>query len=330
MNNPESPRQPSAAPDGAPRVSVVVPSYNHAPFVEKALRSIFRQTPAPAELLVIDDGSEDASPRIIERVLNDCPFPTELIARAHHGLCRTLKEGLAKTRGKYFAYLASDDLWLPGFLAARVTLLQARRGAVLAYGHAFFIGDHDRVIDCTLDWANYVDGDARDMLLLNNVAPMSPTVVYDRAALERHGWNERARLEDYELYLRLSAEGDFAFDARVLSAWRRHGSNTSHDTAWMLEARLAAQQEAAAQLNLSADQLRLSQNALRFAGAEDLLRLGQKVEALKFLRQGWNGAPSRIAMARVLLRLLVPYSLMSWRRRHKQARAAERYRTLSL
>lgn len=330
MDKQKSPRQTSAAPDDVGRVSVVVPSYNHAPFVEKTLRSIFRQIPAPAELLVIDDGSGDGSPRVIEQVLKDCPFPAELIARAHHGLCHTLNEGLAKTRGKYFAYLASDDLWLSDFLAARVTLLQARRGAVLAYGHAFFIDDHDRVIDCTLDWANYVDGDTRDMLLVKNVAPMSPTVVYNRAALEHHGWNERARLEDYELYLRLSAEGDFVFDARVLSAWRQHGSNTSHDTAWMLEARLAAQQEAAAHLNLSADQLRLSQNALRFAGAEDLLRLGQKAEALKFLRQGWQGAPSRIAMARVLLRLLEPYSLMSWRRRHKQGCSAQRYRALSL
>src|SRR5258707_10657709 len=55
-------------------VSVVVPSYNHALFVESTLRSIFRQTLAPAQLLVIDDGSTDDSPYIIERVLRDCPF----------------------------------------------------------------------------------------------------------------------------------------------------------------------------------------------------------------------------------------------------------------
>src|SRR5436309_3291239 len=87
-------------------VSVVVPSYNHAPFVEAALRSVFNQTHAPARLLVIDDGSRDGSPRVIERVLNDeCPFPCELIARENRGLCATLNEGLAKTRGAYFAYL---------------------------------------------------------------------------------------------------------------------------------------------------------------------------------------------------------------------------------
>src|SRR3712207_7772322 len=52
------------ATDGADGVSVVVPSYNHARFVEQALRSVFRQTLAPLELLVIDDGSADGSAQI--------------------------------------------------------------------------------------------------------------------------------------------------------------------------------------------------------------------------------------------------------------------------
>src|SRR5919202_1711432 len=226
-------RGPSSA--DAPRVSVVVPSYNHAAFVAETLRSVFRQTRAPARLLVIDDGSRDDSPRVIEETLNDCPFPCELVARANRGLCATLNEGLSKTDGEYFAYLGSDDLWLPRFLDER-----------------------GEVTDCTLDWAHYTDGDARRMLLAETYAPMSPTVLYRRAAVERHGWNERARLEDYELYLKLSADGDFAFDPRVLSAWRRHGTNTSGDFVWMIEARLEAQRNAAPHLRLSPAQLERS------------------------------------------------------------------------
>src|SRR5215207_11110643 len=114
------------------RVAVVVPSYNHAPYVAAALRSVFAQTHATARLLVIDDGSRDGSPRVIEAALKDCPFPCELIARANRGLCATLNEGLAKTEGAYFAYLGSDDLWRPDFLAARVALMQERPRAVLA------------------------------------------------------------------------------------------------------------------------------------------------------------------------------------------------------
>ena len=112
---------------GAPAtVSVVVPSYNHAQFIEATLRSIMKQTLRPAELIVIDDGSSDDSPAIIERVLNDCPFPCEFAARDNRGLCATLNEGFERTRGEYFAYLGSDDLWLPDFLKARVRLLESR------------------------------------------------------------------------------------------------------------------------------------------------------------------------------------------------------------
>ncbi|HEX8722538.1 MAG TPA: glycosyltransferase family A protein [Pyrinomonadaceae bacterium] len=307
------------------RVAVVVPSYNHAPFVAAALRSIFAQTLAPARLLVIDDGSRDGSPRRIEAALKDCPFPCELVARENRGLCATLNEGLSKTEGGYFAYLGSDDLWLPDFLAARVALLEARPRAVLAYGHALLVGERGEAFDCTADWARYADGDARRMLLEETYAPMSPTVLHRRAGLERHGWNERARLEDYELYLKLSADGEFAFDPRVLSAWRRHGSNTSRDFVWMIEARLEAQRNAAPHLGLSARELSAFARRLNFAGAEDLLRLGDKRAALGFLRRGLAGAPSAAALARVALRLLAPYTLFERLKRRRQAKAASRY-----
>lgn len=306
-----------------------MPSYNHASFVAAALRSVFAQTHAPARLLVIDDGSRDGSPKIIEDVLKDCPFPCELIARENRGLCATLNEGLKQTEGAYFAYLGSDDLWLPGFLEARIALLEERRRAVLAYGHAYLIDERGAVFDCTLDWARYADGDARAMLLEETYAPMSPTVVYRREGVERHGWNESARLEDYELYLRLSADGEFAFDPRVLSAWRRHGTNTSGDFVWMIEARLEAQRNVSAQLGLSTEQLERYQRALNFAGAEDLLRLGDKRAALKYLRRGLNGAPNASALARVALRLLTPYSIVRRRNRRKQASAAKRYADFS-
>ena len=311
------------------RVSVVVPSYNHAQFVAETLRSVFKQTRAPSRLLVIDDGSRDGSPRVIAKTLEDCPFPCELIARENRGLCATLNEGLGKTEGSYFAYLASDDLWLPDFLAARAAALEARPRAVLAYGHAFIVDERGAVEDCTLDWASYADGDARRMLLAETYAPMNPTVVYRREAVERHGWNERARLEDYELYLRLSADGEFAFDPRVLSAWRRHGANTSRDFVWMIEARLEAQRNAAPHLGLSEEELRRYGRALNFAGAEDLLRLGDKRAALRFLRRGLAGAPDARSLARVALRLLTPYSLVKLRARRRQTAAAHRYGKLS-
>jgi alpha-1,3-rhamnosyltransferase len=314
-----------AARVGTPKVSVVVPSFNHASFIQTTLRSIFNQTQAPAQLLVIDDGSSDGSPEIIERILQDCPFPSELIARSNRGLCATLNEGLAGTSGDYFAYLASDDVWLPDFLEARVSLLEAAPQAVLGYGHCFLIDAVNQIIDCTLDWAAYADGNAYEMLLQKTFAPMSPTVLYRRTSLENEGWHEQAKLEDYDLYLRLSTAGDFAFDPRVLSAWRQHGHNTSRDFSWMIDARLAAQRRVADRLGLSVGELERFQRILQFAGAEDLLRLGEKAKAFKLLRQSFGGAPSAASLLRPLARFCVPYSLIKWHKKRKQVRAAEQY-----
>jgi alpha-1,3-rhamnosyltransferase len=316
-------RSPSEA--SGPAVAVVVPSYNHAPFIRSTLHSIFNQTLPPAELLVIDDGSSDRSPEIIEDILKDCPFPCELIVRANRGLCATLNEGLDKTGGKYFAYLSSDDVWLAEFLEARVSCLEPRPQVVLAFGHCFLIDDQNLIIDCTRDWANYEYRDARRMLLQQTFAPMSPTVLYRRAPLEAERWDAQAKLEDYDLYLRLSIAGDFAFDPRVLSAWRKHAHNTSRDFSWMIKARLAAQQRVAERLGLHESELQHFQRILRFAGAEDLCRLGQKAEALKLLGNSFAGAPSAAERLRLLARFCEPNSLMNWRRKRKQARATENY-----
>ncbi len=305
-------------------VSVVVPSHNHARFIEATLRSIMAQRFTPAELIVIDDGSTDHSARLIERTLQDCRFPAELIARGNRGLCATLNEGLDRSTGKYFAYLGSDDLWLPEFLSARVQLLNSRPTAVLAYGHAHLIDEDNNVVDSTAEWATYADGDARNMLL-QTTAPMSPTVVYRRAALQNERWKESLKLEDYDLYLRLSEVGDFAFDPRVLSAWRRHGSNVSSDQAMMLDEQLQAQRAAAQRFGLSERQIQKLQRTTRFNRAEDFLRLGQKSEALGLMVKNWRGARSPSAVARMFARMLLPNSLMRSRARLRQQRARAKY-----
>jgi alpha-1,3-rhamnosyltransferase len=310
-------------------VSVVVPSYNHAQFIESTLRSIFKQTLRPAELLVIDDGSSDGSPAIIERTLNDCPIRCEFVARENRGLCATLNEGFERTRGDYFAYLGSDDLWLPSFLEARVQLLESRPEAVLAYGHTYFVDEENRIVDCTADWANYVDGDVRKMLL-GTTAPMSPTVLYRRDALEQQRWNEQSELEDYDLYLRLSELGDFAFDPRILSAWRRHGSNVSWDQSLMLEEQLRAQREAALRFGFSDEQVKELQRETRFKRAEDFLRVGQKSSALSLMAHNLRGVSSPRVAARMLLRLLIPNSFMRGRARIRQRKAHERYGTIDV
>lgn len=300
------------------RVSIVVPSHNHAPYVERCLRSILKQSLPPSELLVIDDGSRDGSPHLIERVLKDCNFPCEFIARENRGLCATLNFAFARTSSKYFAYLGSDDVWFPEFLAARVRLLEARPNAVLAYGHVYIIDEMDRIVECTRDWARYVEGSEREWLWRAQ-GLFSPSVCFRRSALPPAPWNEIAKLEDYELHLRLSVRGEFAFDDRMLSAWRQHGQNTSRNLAWMMNECLAAQRRVAPEAGIDADELSRIQAAVRWRYAESFARYGEKKKALELARANWHGAPSIWSATKMFGRLLLPHRVVqSVRERRRQ------------
>lgn len=310
-------------------VSVIVPSFNHARFIGRCLRSIIRQTHRPLELIVIDDGSEDDSVRTIEQELKDCPFSSELVARNHKGLAQTLNEGLKRSRGKYFAYLGSDDVWLRGFLESRVKLLESRSNAVLAYGHCFVINEDDEILECTKDWVTYDDGCAREMLL-NVTVPFSPSVVYRRHILERHCWSEEARLEDYNLYLRLCGEGEFALDEGVLSAWRSHGNNNSRDVKFMLNECLEAQRGAVRTLNLTPKEIENANARLKWLYGGDLIKAGQKREGMELLCFNLKGAPSYRSIARMMGLLVVPAPILRWRKQHMHRHNAQVYGSLEV
>lgn len=310
------------------KVAVVVPSYNHARFVGSCIRSIIKQSYQPSQLLVIDDGSKDDSPKIISAALKKCPFPAELVVRENRGLCATLNQALSLTKGDYFAYLSSDDLWLDEFLAARLRLLHHRQEAVLAYGHTFLIDEENHIVDSTADWADYEDGNVRTMLL-RTIAPMSPTVLYVRSAVEQFGWNEKSKLEDYELYLKLSSVGEFAFDAKVLSAWRLHDTNTSWNQQLMLDEHLKALDELSPQLGLNLEELAQLKRQISFRRAEDFLRVGDKKTASKLIIQNFDPT-SPAVLARLAARMLLPRKVVETRRQKRQDQNRKRFGKLEI
>jgi alpha-1,3-rhamnosyltransferase len=310
-------------------VSVLVPSYNHAPFVERALRSIFAQKLQPKKLIVIDDGSKDESAAIIERVLRECPFENEFVRRENRGLCATLNEGFARSEGEFFAYLGSDDVWLPEFLEKQIALLNRRPNAVLAFSHAFVIDEDDRIIDRTDNWTSFADGDLLPTLL-RGIIFSSPGVVYRRAALAQEKWNENARLEDYEMYLKLSASGEFARNEEVLCAWRQHGSNVSGDTPLMLDEMLAAQNLLADELKMSRAELEKIQREVKFEAVFNFIRHGRRSEAVSLFRENLKGAKSAAQVAKMLFRFAVPQTFFQWNRRRKRQKAIEKYGKLDI
>ena len=310
-------------------ISVLVPSYNHAPFVEQTLRSIYAQTLKPKKLIVIDDGSKDESAGIIERVLRDCPFENEFIRRENRGLCATLNEGFQLAEGEFFAYLGSDDLWLPDFLEKQTELLKKRPQAVLAFAHAFVIDEKNQIIDRTDNWTRFADGDLLPTLLRGEIFS-SPGVVYRRAAVENKRWNENSRLEDYEMYLNLATGGEFARNEEVLCAWRQHSWNTSDNTPLMLDEMIAAQNRLADKLKLSREELEKIQREVKFDAVFNFIRHGHRRKAARLFRENLKGAKTTAQIGKMLFRFIVPQTFFQWNRRRKMEKALERYGKLEI
>ncbi len=286
-------------------ITVVVPSYNHAPFVERTLRSIYAQSYRPKKLIVIDDGSNDESPSVIRQTLKECPFSSEFIARENRGLCATLNEGFANSNTEYFAYIGSDDMWKSSMLGEQISLLESRPQALLAFSHAYLIDDDDNIIDSTANWTEFTDGDMLPYLLRGQIFS-SPGVVYRSAAMRKHRWNERSILEDYELYLRLAVEGKFARNTEILCGWRQHGSNVSSNMPRMVSEWIAAQNRVAEILPIGRDELEHIQTELRFQSVASLVRSGYRREALRMFVENIGGARSISQIALLLARLAVP------------------------
>jgi glycosyltransferase involved in cell wall biosynthesis len=98
-------------------ISVVIPVYNHGEFVAEAVASVLRQTLPPAELLVVDDGSEDESANRAEAA------GAKVLREPHAGLGRTLNLGIAATTQPLVAFLDADDLWMPDKLERQCAAL---------------------------------------------------------------------------------------------------------------------------------------------------------------------------------------------------------------
>jgi hypothetical protein len=123
----------------APLVSVVVASYNHAPFVQDCLRSALSQGIDDLEILVTDDGSTDATAQHVA-ALGDPRIHLHAFEQ-NRGACLAMNDALRRSRGRYIAVLNSDDLFLPGKLRRQIDFLEHNPQVGAVFGWPSFIDE---------------------------------------------------------------------------------------------------------------------------------------------------------------------------------------------
>lgn len=125
-----------------PLISVVVPAYNHADYIDQTIRSIAAQDYPNLEIIVVDDGSSDGTAEAAEEALRRGGRPSRLIRQENAGAHAALNRGIGAAAGEYIAILNSDDRYLPGRLSRMLAALResGRRFAYSGVSHVDAIG----------------------------------------------------------------------------------------------------------------------------------------------------------------------------------------------
>lgn len=217
-----------------PKVSIVMSSYNHTPYVKEAIESAVHQTYDNIELIVIDDGSDDNSPILLKELQEKYGFHLEL--RTNHGLVPTLNYALKNlVTGKYVCILDSDDYWALDKVSKQVSMMEANTNCGLCHTPVYFIDKNSQIIS-DYNQPTKKEGYIFEELLMGktNIADggvMVPTAIYEEIGY----YNEAIPLEDYQLWFKILAKYPACYLNEHLVYYRVHETNTSNDENKMLE-----------------------------------------------------------------------------------------------
>lgn len=214
-------------PEGGGRlVSVVIPAYNAARFVGEAIDSVLQQSFPNFEVIVVDDGSTDDTPSVLASYGNR----VRVLRQENQGLSAARNAGIALARGKYVAFLDADDVWLGRKLELQVEALADNPQAALIHTGAVKWDVGSGAESPFANDANLYQGLCFNALIDHCSICVSSVMVRRNALKEKGAFNpdiRRPTTQDYDLWLRLAIESEFAYVDAPLVKYRVHESNAS-------------------------------------------------------------------------------------------------------
>ncbi len=218
-----------------PLVSILIPSYNHRPYVTQTLQSILDDGYPNKEVIIVDDGSTDGSDEAIREWLSAHPLDADYTHRPNRGLPATLNELLTKSRGEFIVLLASDDLLLEGGIASRVAFLQKHPKLQAVFADCIVIdGEGKKICESGLfdyrknEKEDFADAERIKKAFIRRFAMPGPVLMTRRSYYLRNGqYDESLMMEDFAFYLRIAAQEQIGFLDTKVSAYRIHDTNMS-------------------------------------------------------------------------------------------------------
>jgi glycosyltransferase involved in cell wall biosynthesis len=187
-------------------ISVIIPTFNRADTLGRALDSVLNQTRAPQEVIVVDDGSTDATRELV----TNHPAQPRYLYQANGGVSSARNLGIRAAAGEWLAFLDSDDEWLPGKLAAQIRVLEQEPQCRICHTEEIWVRNGTRVNPMN----KHAKSGGRIFLHCLPLCVISPSsAMIQRALLDEVGLFDEGlpACEDYDLWLRICARHPVAF-----------------------------------------------------------------------------------------------------------------------
>lgn len=244
-----------------PKVSVIIPNYNHAPYLRKRIQSVLDQTFQDFDLTYLDDASSDDSNAVFSEFDRQPRIKAIYNEQNSGSPFKQWNKGVRATEGEYIWIAESDDVADPQLLATLVPMLDFNPHVGLAYCQSCLIDRNNKVILPTLyPWTEDLSpsrwsddcvasgiAECQKYLLFRNTIPNASAVLIRRSVYEASGGAEESLFlsGDWVTWIRMLLQSDIAFSAQILNSFRTHKSSVSSRShlngTWIYERMLVSQ-----------------------------------------------------------------------------------------
>lgn len=208
-----------------PLVSVIIPNYNYAEFVDKAIESVLSQTYKNIEIIVVDDGSTDNSIEVLSTYLSGIT----LVSQSNSGVSSARNSGLVKASGEYVCFLDSDDVWFSNKIEIQISHLLNNKKACVYTGIQLFEENIGVIKSIEPQykgklWRKYMWNPGRSIVLLGCSNAILPTEI----AKSVGGFDTRLSMSaDWDFFRKVADLVEIEYDLRCLVGYRQHPKSMS-------------------------------------------------------------------------------------------------------
>ncbi len=211
-----------------PQVSVVMPVYNGAKYIGEAIQSLIAQTCSDWELIIIDDGSTDATAQI---ALSISDPRINFAQQPNAGAGAARNAGIARASGKYLAFLDADDLYLPTALESNIQFLDSNPEMGLVYSDGFYCDEKGKPFARLSDFRpSNVTGHVLETIVINPLLGASCSALMRlKSVRQQELWfdSDVKITEDWDFFIRFAQSEQFGYNAQPTCLYRWHGENST-------------------------------------------------------------------------------------------------------